>query len=230
MDKNSEIDVFEVFKIIYRWKLLIFGIIASGMLLVLLLYYFSPVTYTSTGKIKIGKIANTPLEKLEDLNLYMLSANNDAGKTVSISINTQYSSLGLDTVVYNITSTDSTYDTSRTVVEKTEKIILARYEKIFRESMEKFRKMNQNNEKIFQHFNASFHDTYTYPSEIIGQTVTAQNKFRTTYIVDENNKTAPLFYPGLFKYFLIYFAGLTFIGILSAFIVDFALSEYKKKK
>lgn len=231
INNQDEIDFLDLIKRIYHWKFFILGIVISGLLFLFVLYYFAPVSYTSTGVIKIGKVAGTPIEKFEDLNLYLISLKKDDNyKTAEIIIDKKMSSPDLCTLVLSLSSKDSNFDESRKIIDQTARLITERHKKIYSDSMKKLKKIYLiNNMHVAPNFYL-FVSSYSYPTEVIEKIRTVQNKLVIKVSVDEKNKKSPIPLKSLSKYVIIIIIALAFIGIMMTFIIDYILSEIKKRK
>lgn len=228
--KSDEIDLFDLIKVIYRWKYLVLGIVLTGIVIVSIIFYKAPVSYSSTGTIKIGKIAGTPIEKYEDLNLYLLSIKGKDKKFADIVIDKKSSSPGLDTLVLSLSSIGSEFDETHKIIDETAYIIIKRHEKIYSESFSKLKSIYLNNVKNVGPNYYLIVSSYSYPTEMIGEVETIQKKSVIKLSVDETNKTLPLPLKGLLKYLIISVIAFTFCGIMAAFVLDYILSEVKKRK
>ena len=226
---DDEIDFYDLSRIILRWRFFIIAIIVSGLLIISWMYYIAPVSYTSTGTIKIGKVSGIPIEKYEDLKLYLLSLNQEGIKTADLAIDKKSSSLNLDTLVLTLAVSDASYDVSRSIIDNTEKIIIKRHEKLFNESMQRFKSINYSNVRSDQ-VNFYLISSYSYPSGIIGNINTVQIKSNISVSVNEKNQKGPVFHRGLLRYFIITLVGFTFLGMISTFIIDYCYNVYKKTK
>jgi len=228
--KNDEIDLFDLIKVIFRWKYLVLGVVLAGVIIISFIFYKTPVLYLSTGTIKIGKIANTPIEKYEDLNLYLLSIKNKDKKLADIVIDKKSSSPGLDTLVLSLSFSGTDFDETRKIIDETAGIIIQRHEKIYADSLSKLKNIYLKNEI---HVSPNYYlmvNSYSYPTEMIGEVQVTQKKSVIKLNVDEKNKTVPVPLKSLIKYFIISVIALTFCGIMAAFVLEYISSEIKKRK
>ncbi len=247
---NNEIDVFDFIRIIWKWKIFIFGLVLTGLIIGGNVYYKAPVSYKSTVSIKIGKIGDIPLETYEDLNLNLLALTDGSGfenysgksyndlkekwvdlykkTTFSLGLNKKESSQNLSTIVLTLVVQGSTYEDTTQMMGLLKKYIIDRHGVIYRDSVNNINNLKlegyKNNNVKLEYFITS----YSFPTEVLGNILIYQKKMGIELPVTGNSKW-PLFSRVLVKKIITFFIILIFLGIFAALLLNYILTEVRKK-
>jgi len=212
---DDEIDLFELFRKIWKWKWLTASIILIICGATFSYIKYSPYTYTSTAVIRVGKIAGLPIEQKTSLDNHLSSDGNKVDKICIItSTITVLKTDAEAAALVEIKSISSSPEHSIQCVEQTNKNFLLRHKIIYEKAIKKLNDNIASVKRLEIIRPEYFLDTYTFPTSII--------KYPEKPTAPDSKKL-PV------KMAVAFFASL-FFGIFLSFFIDYILTHIKGKK
>ncbi len=243
INHDDEIDLIDLIKKVWDWKFFILLVVIAGELIFISMYYFAPVLYKSTVPIKIGKIANISLEQYEDLDRHLQISNGGNDNyylPYGEKAGEYFKGRNIADIVYvtaekskdrvTLTATGLDYDETVSSLNSFRTKVIKRHDEIFKKSIKKFENLELDSGNKYNINYTYLITSYNYPTQALGEISTVQTKLGVKFDVNDNDKIAPVFHSGLIKYLILVFISFTFFGVFSAFVLDYAFSEVKKRK
>jgi hypothetical protein len=207
---DDEIDLFDLFQKIWKWKWLTAVIIIIFCGITFLYLKSNPATYTVVSTLRIGQIAGVLIEPDSDVQAY-LKSNIFQDNDICLSIlDIQIQNIANRNLI-KINSKADSPDIAFSCLEKTINNFLNRHKNIYNKALKKINdsKAEKNTIIIQPQY---FLDTYTYPSSLV-------SKLKKPLNPDDKKI--------MIKVIVAFFSSL-FLGIFLSFFIDYILSHRKK--
>jgi hypothetical protein len=208
---DNEIDLFELFKKIWKWKWLIAIIIIIFCSITLLYLNLKPATYTIASTLRIGKIAGIVIEQDSDV-LANFSSNIFQVNDICLSILDIQIQNSINKDLIKISTKANSPDIAFSCLEKATNNLINRHNIIYRKALKKIDE-NRIEKKPIIIQPQYFLETYTYPSSLVSKPEKPVNQ--------DEKKIAN-------KVFISFFSSL-FIGVFLSFFIEYILSRRRRE-
>lgn len=209
---DDEIDLFELFRKIWKWKWLTFGLIIIICISTFFYLKVKPATYTIELNIRIGKIANVLLEETPEVMAFIQSKISQINFKCLSLIDTSIKKTSEN--IINIKCTGNSSDACFQFLDNIINNFLKYHNSVYKKAL---KRINDNITSMKTKIIISpvyILDTYTFPTSLTTKLEKPSSP---------DSKKIPV------KMAVAFFASL-FLGIFLSFLVDYILTNMKKKK
>ncbi len=180
---EDEIDLFDLLKTLWKWRALVLGITAAGLLAAFaytLIKPEKPVTHTAEAVVQIGKVADVLIESRGDILVYVRSDGFLAGLEDGPAIQTAFMDIQDDsTLALTISATSVDREAARQVVTTASERLIGRHGRLYRDAKAKLDEYRPKLEQLLEdsprYLPLMWLDSYTYPTRQVSAVSSSRN-------------------------------------------------------